>query len=125
MEFWTNDLLILTQVLEMERKKDIYRTLGKIMYVNGTEMDTPQRVFSLGPLADSSKTLFTGACMVLWNGGLMRPREDIWPQFRVRAKRRNSCPTCVSIVSSFEDAFVERLRLCITLDVARSCERYE
>jgi hypothetical protein len=91
MEFGPNDLLILTRrtLLELERKKDIYRTLpGKICMCTNGEMDglTPhERVFSLA-LADSSKTIL----FLLWcYGGMgcpMTQRKIFGLSFESRAK---------------------------------------
>jgi hypothetical protein len=83
------------------------------------------RVFSLGPLADSSKTFVPTLVLWLWEWGRpMRPRERyLTLSFESRAKRRNSCPTLRPIVSSFEKTRLEicrLLRLCITVEVARA-----
>jgi hypothetical protein len=115
MAFGPNDLLILTRAGNCQMGKGVKKIQnafpGKIMYVVG-EVDGPdphahERIYSLGPLADSSKTLrsYFGA-MVLAMYSPETQRKIFDPQFRVHNTKQKFVSYIASnCVQVREDAF--------------------
>jgi hypothetical protein len=110
MEFGPKDLLLKSGICLTGKGnpkiEDVFP--GKIMYVVG-ESDGPdpihERVYSLGPLADSNKTIrsYFGA-MVLGMGAPKRQRRIFYPKFRVE----NTKKKFVSYIASNCVEFRER-----------------